>query len=405
MTETKQKTIQTLQAKYQAMSPYLNERARRIWTGIEAKTIGRGGITLVYKATGIDHKTIRKGIKESNESVKPETRQRKKGGGRKKLTEKNPNLLKDIEKLIEPTTLGNPESPLRWTSKSTYNLAKELKKLGYKIVQRSTCGLLNFLGYSLQANRKIKEGNNHPDRDKQFHFINDKVQQFHSKKQPAISVDTKKKENLGDFKNNGKEYCKKGVPIKVKTYDFPDKELGKAVPYGVYDILNNKGWVSLGISSDTAEFAVNSIKSWWKKIGKKRFTKAKKILITADCGGSNGYRVKLWKIELQKLANEIGLEIHVCHFPPGTSKWNKIEHKMFSFISKNWRGKPLLDKATIINLISNTTTQKGLKIEAQLDENNYEKGIKISDKELAKVNLIKENFHGEWNYSIKPQNN
>jgi len=292
---------------------------------------------------------------------------------------------------------------LLWTAKSTRNIANELSKKDFKISHSKVCDLLKKSGYSLQANKKTNEGGGHPDRNAQFEFINKKAKGFQKKNQPIISVDTKKKENIGNFKNNGKEYCKKKKPNEVNVYDFVDKKLGKVAPYGVYDIVQNKGWVNVGISSDTAEFAVESIRTWWQEMGKPIYPKAKEIFITADGGGSNGSRVRLWKLELQKLANELNIKIHVSHFPPGTSKWNKIEHKMFSFISQNWRGKPLIDGATVVNLISNTKTKSGLEIKARLDERQYEKGIKVSDEELEKINIKKDKFHGEWNYAVSPK--
>lgn len=299
---------------------------------------------------------------------------------------------------------GDPESPLRWTCKSTYNLCQQLVLQGYQISQRTVCDLLSQLGYSLQSNRKTEEGGIHPDRNAQFEYINEMIKQFESRGFPAISVDTKKKENVGNYANKGKEYEKKGNPKKVKVYDFIDKKLGKVAPYGIYDLCQNEGFVNVGISSDTAEFAVNSIRSWWNQMGSLKYKDATELMITADCGGSNGNRVRLWKVELQKLANEIGMIINVCHFPPGTSKWNKIEHKMFCHISRNWRGKPLISRQTVVNLIGSTKTNKGLKIKAILDENIYEKGKKISNEELNEVELEKSQFHGEWNYKIKPQN-
>lgn len=397
---------QTIQEKYDKISFCLNERSRRIWAAVEADSYGRGGITTVSNATGISRTTIKQGLLELNDGDKLERgRIRKQGGGRKKITVNNPNIIKELEALVESGTRGDPESPLLWTSKSTYKLANELTKNGSKTSQRTVCDLLrNELEYSLQANSKTKEGGDHPDRDSQFEYINEKAKQFQKNNNPVISVDTKKKENIGNFKNNGKEYHKKGKPTEVNVYDFIDKKLGKVAPYGVYDIVKNIGWVNVGISSDTAEFSVESIRTWWNEMGNPIYSKAQELLITADCGGSNGNRVRLWKTELQKLANEIRITIHVSHFPPGTSKWNKIEHKMFSFISQNWRGKPLIDIATVINLISNTRTKSGLEIKTRLDEKHYKKGIKVTDEELAAINLVKDEFHGEWNYKIVPNN-
>jgi len=395
---------ETIKEKYNKISFCLNERSRRIWAAAEADSYGRGGITAVCVATGISRTTIRQGLSELTAGDKLESKRiRKKGGGRKKITVNNPDIIKELESLIEPTTCGDPESSLRWTSKSTYKLAVELSKKGYKVSQRTVCDLLkNELEYSLQANRKTREGGDNPDRDAQFEYINKKTKQFQNHNQPV--VDTKKKENIGNFKNNGREYHKKGSPTEVNVYDFIDKKLGKVAPYGVYDVVKNVGWVNVGISGDTAEFAVESIRTWWYEMGKLIYSNARELLITADCGGSNGNRVKLWKIELQKLADEIKMAIHVSHFPPGTSKWNKIEHKMFSFISQNWRGKPLIDRVTVVNLISNTKTKSGLEVKARLDERHYEKGIKVTDEKLSAVNLKKDDFHGEWNYKIIPNN-
>lgn len=402
MKELRRQIIEGIGEKYKKISEYLSESGRRIWAATEASNIGWGGITIVCAGTGIDHKTIRKGLAELNADNRESRRTRKEGGGRKKLKDVNQKLLKDLDFLVDPATRGDPESPLRWTSKSTYKLAKALRKKGHKISQRSVYNLLIFLGYTLQSNRKTKEGSNHPDRDKQFHYINRRVKVFQKRDCPTISVDTKKKENIGSYKNSGREHNQKGKPEKVNTHDFMNKKLGKVAPYGVYDIGKNKGWVSVGISSDTAAFAVNSIRGWWYAMGKELYENTKKILITADCGGSNGYRVRLWKLELQKLANELNIEMHVSHFPPGTSKWNKIEHKMFSYISKNWRGRPLLTRETIVNLIANTRTSKGLEIKSMLDENKYEIGIKVSDDEMSDINLWESKFHGEWNYKISP---
>ena len=405
MKSTKTKAIEKIRAKYDCLRSCLNERSRRIWAATEARGYGYGGIQVVYAATGITYKTVKRGLKELEDSVSLKVNQvRNTGGGRRKQTEKDPSLLEDIKNWIEPLTRGDPESPLLWISKSTYNLAKALQEKGHKICQRSVCTRLSELGFSLQSNKKTKEGNNHEDRDAQFLYINKKIKKFQKESFPVISVDTKKKENIGNFKNEGQEYSLKGNPVEVNGHDFPDKELGKVAPYGVYDITHNKGWVNVGISADTAEFAVESIRSWWEEMGKKEFSKFQKLLVTADCGGSNGNRVKLWKIKLQELANELGTEIHVSHLPPGTSKWNKIEHKMFSFITKNWRGRPLLDRATVVNLIRETKTKSGLIIKARIDQKIYQKGVKVSEEELNSINMEKEDFHGEWNYVIHPQN-
>jgi transposase len=390
--------------KYNKLKSLLNEKSRRIWAATEAKSIGRGGPAMVSRAIGMSVATIHKGVKElaldGNESDGDKSRSS--GGGRKSLLE-NIEFKTALENLIEDTTRGDPESPLLWTCKSTYLLRDELMRQGFNVSQRSICTYLEKMGYSLQANKKTEEGGDHPDRDEQFKFIYSKTKEFLDSCNPVISVDTKKKENIGNYKNNGKEYYKKGNAPDVKVYDFIDKEKGKVSPYGIYDISKNNGWVSVGISADTGEFAVNSIRSWWKEMGRKTYKDSEKIFINCDGGGSNGSRNRLWKVELQKLSNNLGMSIHVSHFPPGTSKWNKIEHRMFSFITKNWRGRPLLDRATVVNLISSTTTRTGLTISARLDENEYEKGIKISDAELNELNLLKNEFHGEWNYQINPK--
>lgn len=385
----------------------LDERRIRIWCASKARAYnrmyGRGGVTAVYRATNVSRPRIYYGLKEIEcEDKLEKDRVRKSGGGRKKLTEKQVTILKDLELLLEPSSRGDPESPLRWTCKSTYNLRDELIAQGYAVSQPKVGKLLSELGYSLQSNKKTKEGSSHPDRNAQFEYINETVKLFQKLGLPAISVDAKKKENVGNYANKGKEYSKKGEPEEVEVYDFINKELGKVAPYGIYDLFRNKGFVNVGISKDTAEFAVNSIKSWWYDMGEAEYHNIRELLITADCGGSNGYRVRLWKVELQRFANETGLTINVCHFPPGTSKWNKIEHKMFSFISKNWRGRPLISRETIVNLIGNTKTKTGLKIKVKLDENIYEKGRKVTDKELENVYIEKSSFHGEWNYKIKP---
>lgn len=403
----KEEFIKTSKEKFNKLNPFINEKIRRVWCAIESESYGYGGISFISEATGISRTTIYEGkklLKGEDIEIQDEqiTRQRKAGGGRKKLTEKHPELLKALEQLVDPVSRGDPESPLRWTCKSTYKLSKELKNQGYKVSQRSVWELLSSLDYSMQSNKKTKEGNQHPDRDAQFNYIYETVKEFQKDNNPVISVDTKKKELIGEFKNNGKEYQPKGQPEQVNGHDFQDKELGKVAPYGVYDQTNNEGFVNVGINHDTAEFAVASIRRWWKEMGQQQYKDAKSLLITADCGGSNGYRVRLWKTELQKLSDEIGLGIQICHFPPGTSKWNKIEHKMFSYISQNWRGRPLISREVVVNLISNTTTEKGLTIKAIIDENLYEKGKKITDEELATVNLIKDKFHGEWNYKICP---
>lgn len=357
-----------------------------MWASVEASFLGRGGVTIVSEATGLSRTTIHDGLKELGNKNPPEDsddsnqRQRKKGGGRHSFEKNHPNIKKDLEALLETYTMGSPETSLKWTCKSTYKLAQELDSLGYaKISQSTVHQVLVEMGYSVQSNRKSKEGSTHPDRDAQFQHISQEVSIFQNAGNPVISVDTKKKENIGEFHNKGSEWHPKREPTLVNDHDFPDDALGKVVPYGVYDVLNNKGWVSVGISHDTAEFAVQSIKSWWQNMGKMAYPHAEKLLITADCGGSNGYKVRLWKFELQKLANEINLDIHVCHLPPGTSKWNKIEHRMFCHISQNWRGRPLTSREVVVNLIGHTQTKAGLKIQAQLDERIYTKGINIPD--------------------------
>jgi len=395
---------QKIKEKFQRITEHLNEKSRRLWCANEAITLGLGGISLVAIATGVSRTTITEGVKEIEGRKKLPEGIRREGGGRKLQTAKDPALKSDLENIIEGVTRGDPEQPLRWVAKSMRNIADELNKKKKRASHVLVSRLLANDGYSLQANRKTNEGSkDNPDRNEQFNLINEKTKEFQKKNFPVLSVDTKKKENIGNFKNSGQEYCKKGEPTKVNVYDFIDKEKGKVSPYGIYDLDKNKGWVNVGISSDTAAFAVNSIRVWWYDLGKKFYAPAKEILITADCGGSNGYRVRLWKVELQKLATELNMIINVSHFPPGTSKWNKIEHKLFCFISKNWRGKPLIDRATVINLIGSVKTKTGLVVKARLDENYYEKGIKISDEELMAVSLEPDAFHGEWNYKIHPQ--
>lgn len=316
------------------------------------------------------------------------------------MAEVDATLLEDLDRLINPTTRGDPESPLQWTSKSTYSLTEALQQQGHAISQPTVYRLLHGLGYSLQSNRKSEEGDEHPDRDGQFQFINQRINRFRRQGQPVISVDTKKKENIGNFSQNGREWEPQGQPRRTRTHDFRTPEEPKASPYGIYDLTQDEGWVNVGISHDTAQFAVAGIRGWWKNLGRERYPSARRILITADAGGSNGYRTRLWKVELQKMADELGMTVCVCHFPPGTSKWNKIEHRLFSFISKNWRGRPLDSLATIVNLISHTTTNTGLCVEASLDFANYERGIEVSDEEMASLRLKPDKFHGEWNYSL-----
>lgn len=388
--------------KLKFVAPHLNEKALRIWAATEAKMFGYGGVTILSKASKLSRSTIYLGLKDLKSPQKNNVeRIRRVGGGRKRITETDEAILGDLESLLEPMTRGDPESILLWTCKSTRQLAKELNRNGHRVSDRKICDLLSELGYSLQANRKTQEGISHPDRNDQFLYIYKNVKAFQKSGQPIISVDTKKKEMIGNYKNNGREWSKKHTPVEVKAHDFPDPKVSKASPYGVYDISRNEGWVSVGVSHDTAQFAVSTIKRWWVKMGKRRYPYAKKIYITADCGGSNSRRSRLWKMELQKLADQIKMDIQVSHFPPGTSKWNKIEHKMFSFISINWRGKPLTTYNVVINLIGNTKTESGLQIRAEMDTNKYEKGIKVSEEDFQKINLKKCKFHGEWNYVIK----
>lgn len=392
--------------KYRLLVGALDERALRRWAAAEALSLGRGGTAAVSRATGIAESTIRRGRRELGCEEQPVAgRVRRPGAGRKALTETDLTLLRDLEALVDESSRGDPEAPLRWTAKSLRNLAAELRGQGHQISAASVAPLLRRLGYSLQANAKTREGADHPDRDAQFRHINDTVKTAIASGQPTISVDTKKKELIGDFKNAGRELRPKGQPERVRTHDFKDKELGKVNPYGVYDVAEDTGWVSVGIDNDTAQFAVASIQGWWEHLGAKRYPKAKTLTITADCGGSNGNRTRLWKTELQRLADETGLEISVCHFPPGTSKWNKIEHRLFSFISMNWRAKPLVSHQTVVDLIAATTTRTGLEVFARLDEQTYPKGIKVSDAELAAVQLEGNHFHPEWNYTIKPSGN
>lgn len=382
----------------------MNERQRRLWAASEARAAGRGGIAVTARATGMSVPTIRKGIAElrAGERLEP-GRVRRPGGGRKRLTEVDATLLEDLERLVDADSRGDPESLLRWTSKSVRHLASGLRELGHRAHFTTVAQLLRELGYSLQANVKTREGRQHPDRDAQFRHINAVAQRTVERGEPVISVDTKKKELVGDFKNAGREWRPRGEPELVRVHDFKDQELGKAIPHGIYDIRLDEGWVTVGIDHDTAQFAVNSIRAWWKHLGRERYPNAARLQITADCGGSNGNRTKLWKVELQKLADDTSLEIAVCHFPPGTSKWNRIEHRLFSFITMNWRGKPLVSLETIINLIGATKTRSGLEVYARLDDGTYPDKIKIPDSEIKAVNLHGDEFHPEWNYTIKPK--
>jgi Rhodopirellula transposase DDE domain len=399
--------IARVQRKYQLLAPELDERRRRRWAAVEARDLGWGGISLVARATGLSRPTIMAGLRELDSPIAQRAaealRVRHPGGGRPKATEADPGLLAALELLLDPVTRGDPESPLRWTCKSTRRLADELTRQDHRVGPRTVAALLHQAGYSLQANRKTREGIDHPDRNTQFEYINASVARALIRGQPAISVDTKKKELVGDFKNGGREWHPQGKPEEVRVHDFPDKTLGKAIPYGVYDMLNDQGWVSVGIDHDTAQFATNSIGRWWHEMGSVRFPKATELLITADGGGSNGHRTRLWKVSLQRLADDLGLKLSVSHLPPGTSKWNKIEHRLFSFITQNWRGQPLVSHQTIVNLIAGTTTKTGLIVKAALDTNRYATEIKVSDEELAALRLERHEFHGDWNYTISPR--
>jgi len=395
--------VNGIRNKYMALVDDLDERGRRRWAATEAESIGRGGIAAVAAATGMSDRTVRNGMIEIREGrVVPTGQQRRTGGGRKPLEEDQPDLIDAIEALVEPTERGDPQSPLRWTCKSLTNLQAELRAQGYAVGRAKISEVLRSLGYSLQGNRKTREGKNHPDRDAQFKHINKRVKAYRRGGRPAISVDTKKKENLGEKANVGREYRPKGSPREVDTHDFPDKKKGKAIPYGVYDIDQNEAWVSIGISSDTGEFAVASIRRWWKELGRKRYRKPTRLLITADAGGSNGHRNRLWKLELQGLANETGMVIEVCHYPPGTSKWNKIEHRLFCHITRNWRGVPLETHQVVVSLVSSTRTNEGLEVHCWLDEGQYLKGRKITNTEMQSVCIKRNAFHGDWNYQILP---
>ena len=395
-----------IKLRYVAVDPVLDERARRRFAAAEALAAGRGGVTAVARVTGMARSTIDRGLAElrgETVTAAASDRIRRKGGGRKPLAVTDPTLLSDLKYLVEPTTRGDPMAPLLWTAKSLRRLAAGLRGLGHRICHNVVADLLRDMGYSLQANRKTREGTSHPDRDAQFGYINDQVKQALAASEPAISVDTKKKELVGDFKNGGREYRPKGEPEPVRVHDFIIPELGRAAPYGVYDIADNAGWVSVGIDHDTASFAVNAIRRWWQAMGRARYPHATRLVVTADCGGSNGVRLRLWKRELQTLANELGISITVCHLPPGTSKWNKIEHRLFSFITQNWRGRPLVSYQTIVQLISATTTDTGLKVQCEIDPNTYPAGVKITNAEMDAINIHRHEFHGDWNYTISPQ--
>jgi Rhodopirellula transposase DDE domain len=401
--------LAVLREKYSALSPIMDERLHRFWAASEALAIGWGGITLVAQATGLSQTTIRAGIAElkdpsplAGEATPEFNRIRRLGGGRKPLSQTDLTLCRDLKELVDPVTRGDPQSPLCWTCKSTRHLAEALVKKGHQVSHQTVERLLQDMDYSLQANRKTREGSSHPDRNAQFEYIASKVRSFQRRGQPVISVDTKKKELVGDFKNVGREWQPQGQPEHVRSKDFKDKKLGKVAPYGVYDLTANEGWVSVGIDHDTAEFATESIRRWWQRMGLQAYPQAKSILVTADGGGSNSSRSRLWKVALQRLADAMGLGITVCHFPPGTSKWNKIEHRMFCHITENWRGKPLVSRAVIVSLIGSTTTRRGLRVKADLDTNLYATGVKVSDADLAAVKMTRETFHGEWNYTVIP---
>ena len=401
--------VACVRQKFDLLRPLMTERMRRQWAASEALALPRGGMALVAQATGLSRTTIWAGVRElQNPSPSPgcmgdPRRSRREGGGRHFVEVNDPRVLEDLERLVDPATRGDPMSPLRWTCKSTRKLSDELQRRGHDVSHQTVALLLHASRYSLQSNRKTREGGSHPDRNAQFELINARVLAFQKRKQPVISVDTKKKEQIGDFKNHGEEWQPEGQPEEVRAKDFLDKRLGKVIPYGLYDQTLNKGWVSVGIDHDTAEFATETIRCWWKEMGRPTYRAAKELLITADGGGSNGTRNRLWKVCLQHLADETGLQIGVCHFPPGTSKWNKIEHRMFCHITQNWRGRPLTSRAVVVNLIGSTRTSTGLEIHSELDENQYRIGIKVTDEELGGVRMKKHRFHGEWNYTIHPR--
>lgn len=391
-----------LQKKFSAVWALLDEKSRRLMAANEARTLGYGGVSKIRRACGLSRKAISKGIREISKGIMVPGRIRRLGAGRKRITVSDPKILAALERLIEPDTRGDPESPLRWTCKSTRTLAGELTKQKHSVSHEKVAQLLRDQNYSLQGNRKTKEGEDHPDRDAQFRHINTEVKRALRNGMPVISVDTKKKELLGNYANNGKQWLPAKKPFKVQGHDFPFPDIPRAYPYGIYDIARNRGFVNVGTDHDTGAFAAASIFGWWRMEGRSLYPKAKLLLITADAGGSNGWRLRLWKLELQKLADKTGLSVSVCHFPPGTSKWNKVEHRLFSFISSNWRGEPLLDYETIVNLIARTTTIKGLKVTCRLDRRKYPTGRKVTDEEIKRVNLKRNAFHGEWNYTIHP---
>lgn len=398
--------VDSIRDKFTMLSPFLDERLRRLWAAAEATALGRGGIGVVATATGLSRTTIARGIHDQqviSSDAPPSRRLRRGGGGRKPVTTHAPTVLAALESLVDPLTRGDPQSPLRWTCKSTRRLAVELQAMGHAVSARTVARLLRGLHYSLQATRKTKEGGRHPDRNAQFEHINARTKAFQARGQPVISVDAKKKELVGDFKNGGQEWQPKGQPEQVRVYDFEDKALGKAIPYGVYDVTTNAGWISVGTDHDTAAFAVETVRQWWRQMGQSTYPQATELLLIADGGGSNGVRTRLWKTELQRLADETGLRLAVSHLPPGTSKWNKIEHRLFAYITQNWRGRPLVSHEVIVHLIANTTTHTGLHVQAALDTNPYPTGKKVTDDALAAVHIERDGFHGEWNYTIMPR--
>src|SRR3954454_23614519 len=392
-----------IRERYEAIRDQLDERGRRLFAAAEARSVGRGGVMAVCRATGLARSTIERGLKDLDQPAPPAGRVRRAGSGRRRLTAKDPTLLEDLRRLVEPVTLGDPMRPLLWVSKSHVKLAKALQKMGHAVSPNTVRQLLHQLGYGRRANRKANDGRQHADRDAQFEYINARVLAFQAEDQPVISVDTKKKELIGNYTNKGTDYRPKGQPRRTEVHDFAKKDLGKVVPYGVYDLADDSGWVSVGITGDTAQFAVNAIRCWFEKMGRERYPAASRLLITADSGGSNGARVLLWKRELQTLADDTGLSITVCHYPPGTSKWNKIEHRLFCHITQNWRAKPLTSRLAVVELIAATTTTTGLTVACELDTNTYEKGIKVTKAEMATLNLYRDTFHPEWNYTIEPR--
>jgi hypothetical protein len=392
-----------LAEKYTSMLPYLNERQRRLFLAVEARAFGRGGVVRVARATGVSRPTIQQGLRELSGPVTAPDRVRQPGGGRKQLTDRDPTLFGDLEALVDPDTRGDPMSPLRWTCKSTRQLAEALAGAGHRVSHTVVAELLDRAGYSLQAPAKTVEGHQHPDRDAQFRYLNEQVKTFLGAGQPVVSVDAKKKELVGAFRNGGREWQPTGQPEQVNVHDFPDPRVGKAIPYGIYDVGRNTGWVTVGQDHDTASFAVTSLRRWWQAVGASTYPAAERLLICADGGGSNGYRVRLWKVELQRFADESGLAVTVCHLPPGTSKWNKIEHRLFAHISMNWRGRPLVSHEVVVALIGATTTQAGLRVQAELDLGQYPTKVKVADEEMASLQLTPHAFHGEWNYTLAPR--